>query len=58
MHRKPSKFLTVKCSGCENEQIIYSHSTTNVNCSVCNQFIVKATGGKSIINGTVINALS
>jgi small subunit ribosomal protein S27e len=58
MHKKPSRFLTVKCSGCENEQIVYSHATTTVKCSVCNQILADITGGKAIINGTVLNALS
>lgn len=58
MHRKPSRFITVKCSGCENEQIVYSHATTNVKCSVCNQVIAETSGGRAIINGTVVNNLS
>lgn len=58
MHRKPSRFITVKCSGCENEQIIYSHATSSVKCSVCNQVLAEPNGGKASINGSVVNTLS
>ena len=58
MHRKPSRFITIKCSGCENEQIVYSHATTNVKCSVCNQTIAESSGGRAVINGTIVNTLS
>lgn len=58
MHRKPSRFITVKCSGCENEQIVYSHATTVVKCSVCNQILAETSGGKASINGNVVNSLS
>lgn len=58
MHRKPSRFLSVKCAACDNEQIIYSHSKTEVVCFVCKEMLAEPTGGKAVLHGTVLNVLS
>ena len=38
-----SKFNKVKCHECDEEQIVYSHSTTQVICNSCGNILSKAT---------------
>jgi small subunit ribosomal protein S27e len=52
-----SNFLLVKCSNCENEQIIYSMTNTNIECKVCENTIAERTGGKSKINAVILRRL-
>ncbi|MBN2067615.1 MAG: 30S ribosomal protein S27e [Candidatus Diapherotrites archaeon] len=40
-------FLKVKCSGCGNEQIIFSAAATPIKCLACNQPLAK-TGASRI----------
>jgi small subunit ribosomal protein S27e len=42
-----SRFIKVKCLDCENEQIIFSHSTTEVKCLKCEKILAKPSGGKA-----------
>jgi len=58
MHKKPSRFLTIKCEACQNEQIVFSHAKTTVNCFVCKEVLVQPGGGKAFIKGSVVNTLS
>ena len=59
MHRKPSRFLAVKCNACENEQIIYSHAKTDILCTVCNNKLIELTGSRVNFSGvTVLTVLS
>lgn len=59
MHRKQSRFLKAKCNACENEQIIYSHSKTEIHCSVCNNLLIELTGSRANFTGvTVLSVLS
>lgn len=47
-------FLKVKCVDCENEQVIYSHSSMEVECQVCGKTLVKPTGGKAEIEAKIL----
>ena len=38
-----SKFNKVKCHECDEEQIVYSHSSTQVICNSCGNVLSKAT---------------
>ena len=51
-----SKFNKVKCHECESEQIVYSHSSTQVICNSCGNVLSKATGSIAQINGKVLEA--
>ena len=53
-----SKFLKVKCSKCKNEQIVFDKSSTVVKCLVCNEDLLKPTGGKAEIVGRVLEVLN
>ena len=42
-------FLRVKCLDCDNEQIIFDRSASDVKCIICGKTIVKSRGGKAKI---------
>jgi small subunit ribosomal protein S27e len=48
------KFIKVKCQDCGNEQIAFSRPATTVVCTVCGTTLIKTTGGKGIVKGTVV----
>lgn len=52
-----SSFLLVQCTNCGNEQIIFSHSTTNIHCRVCGSLLCERTGGKARILGIQLRRL-
>lgn len=52
-----SKFIVVKCE-CGNEQNIFSHASSPVDCKVCGKRLASPAGGKVIItNGTIVKEL-
>ncbi len=57
MAEKESKFVKVRCTKCKNEQIIFSKSATLINCLVCQKPLCEPTGGKSRINGHILEVL-
>jgi small subunit ribosomal protein S27e len=52
-----SKFLKVKCTDCENEQIIFGCASTNVSCLVCGRTLAEPTGGKALIKTQIVEVL-
>ena len=48
-----SRFQKVKCAQCEEEQIIYSHTSTVIKCNSCGNTIAEPTGSKAKIFGKV-----
>jgi len=48
------KFIKIKCQDCGNEQIAFSRPATNVQCTVCGATLIKPSGGKGIVQGTVV----
>ncbi len=55
--RPTSRFLRVRCTNCEGEQIVFSHSTHTVKCRTCGNILVDPTGGKAKINGVIVSVL-
>jgi len=53
-----SRFVKVGCSKCKNEQIIFGKAITKVDCLVCGELLAESSGGKSRINGKVIEVLN
>jgi len=47
-----AKFLKVKCK-CGNTQVIFSHSTSVINCKSCNEPLSHPAGGAAVIHGEV-----
>ena len=38
-------FVTVQCSDCENEQVVFEKASSTVNCAVCGTTLATPTGG-------------
>jgi len=55
--RPRSSFLRVKCPGCGNEQMVFSHATSVINCNICGATLAEPSGGKAIIKGEVVAEL-
>ena len=62
---KDSKFLKVRCGHkredgktCNNEQIVFNKTSTDVKCLVCGELLVKSTGGKAKIMTKVVKSVS
>lgn len=51
-----SKFVKVKCTDCENEQLIFDRASTTVDCIVCGTNLSTPTGGKAQIKAEIITA--
>ena len=56
-NRPKSRFLRVKCNGCENEQIIFGSASRKVFCNVCGRTLAEPTGGKSTITTHILEVL-
>lgn len=52
-----SRFVTVKCAKCKNEQIIFTNPSTKVKCLVCGAILAKPKGGKANIVAKIIKVL-
>lgn len=47
-------FIRVKCVDCENEQVVFSHASSEVNCEICGKNLATPTGGKAEINTRIV----
>lgn len=52
-----SNFISVKCPQCGEKRIIFTHTTTDINCNSCGQLLAKKTGAKANVLGEVQNKL-
>ena len=52
-----SRFQKVKCAQCEEEQIIYSHTSTVIKCNSCGNTIAEPTGSIAKIFGKVSESI-
>ncbi|MEM2923450.1 MAG: hypothetical protein QW560_03435 [Candidatus Nitrosocaldus sp.] len=50
-----STFTLVRCSKCNTERVVYSHSSMSIRCRQCNSLLVENTGGKAVIHAVEIN---
>ena len=48
-----SSFQKINCGECDEEQIVFSHNTTEVICNSCGNVLAKAIGSKSRLHGTL-----
>ena len=48
-----SKFQKVKCKECNEENIVYSHATTEVTCKSCGNIVSEPTGAVASLHGKV-----
>jgi small subunit ribosomal protein S27e len=49
-----SKFISVQCTQCGEKRIIFSHSTTDINCKSCGEAMAKKTGAKASVLAKVL----
>ncbi len=47
-------FVRVQCEDCENEQVVFSHATSEVNCKVCGKTLAVPGSGKAEINTKIL----
>ncbi|VVB90683.1 30S ribosomal protein S27e [uncultured archaeon] len=52
-----SRFLKVKCTDCENEQVIFGCASNTVSCLVCGRTLAEPSGGKAIVKTQIIEVL-
>ena len=52
-----SRFISVSCPDCGNEQIVFDRASVTVKCNVCGRVLVKPHSGKAIIEGRVVKVL-
>lgn len=50
-----SKFLRIKCFDCGNEQVVFGNISIIVRCNVCDGILAEPTGGRSKINGEILD---
>jgi small subunit ribosomal protein S27e len=50
-------FYRVRCDECGNEQRVFSHASTTVECLVCTEELATPTGGKAEVNGEIVEEL-
>jgi len=49
-----SKFITVKCQDCGNEQIAFDRPAVQVKCNVCGATLIRPAGGKGLVRGQML----
>ncbi len=52
-----SNFLSVQCSKCGENVIIFTYTTTDIECKACGELVAKRTGGKANVVGKVLSVL-
>tara|TARA_Y100000310_G_C20474246_1_gene711599 strand:- start:539 stop:709 length:171 start_codon:yes stop_codon:yes gene_type:complete len=52
-----TKFMKVRCAKCKNEQVVFSSTSSKVNCLVCSTELASPTGGKAKISARVLEVL-
>ena len=57
MTESKSKFIKVRCTKCNNEQIMFGKSSTKVKCLVCGKILAEPLGGKSKIKSRILEVL-
>lgn len=52
-----SKFITIRCPKCKNEQVMFGKASTIIKCLVCDKILAEPTGGKSRVKARVLEVL-
>ena len=50
-------YYRVKCTDCENEQIVFGKASSVVNCVVCGTTLATPTGGKAKIDHDIVETV-
>ena len=57
MSQPKSKFIKVRCTDCENEQVIFDKASTVVSCHICGAKLAIPSGGKAQLKGKVLETI-
>ena len=57
MKQPSSKFIKVRCSDCENEQVLFDKATIPVSCHICGSKLAIPSGGKAKIKGKILEII-
>lgn len=52
-----SAFLSVECEKCREKTVVFSHTTTNINCKSCGELLAEKSGSLASILGKTLGAL-
>ena len=52
-----SSFLSVQCEKCGEKAVVFSHTTTDINCKSCGEPLAAKSGSLAMISGKVLGAL-
>lgn len=52
-----ASFITVKCTDCSNDQIIFVKAASKVDCLACGSTLATPAGGKATIKGEVVGVV-
>lgn len=52
-----SAFLSVQCEKCGEKAVVFSHTTTNINCKSCGELLAEKSGSLASITGKILGAL-
>ena len=50
-------FLRVECPDCENEQVVFEKSSSEVACAVCGHTLARPKGGIAELEGEVLEVV-
>lgn len=50
-------FYLVRCTDCENEQVVFGKASTVVNCAVCGTTLARPAGGKAEIDHEIVETV-
>jgi small subunit ribosomal protein S27e len=53
----PGSFYRVRCTDCENEQIVFGKAATVVTCAVCGTTLATPTGGEAEIDHEIVETV-
>lgn len=52
-----SVYLSVECTKCGEKAVIFSHTTTNINCKSCGEVLAEPSGSKAVVLCKILSAL-
>ena len=52
------RFVKVRCSKCQNEQIIFGKASSPVKCLICETILEEPSGGKAKIKARILEVLN
>ena len=57
MKKTDSRFIKVRCTDCENEQVLFNKASTTVSCHICGSKLAIPHSGKAKIKGEILETI-